>query len=153
MIFNDFLKNFSTPVTSRLTNTENDNSAMAFEVFPHIQGITEAIQKIFDSFNVKSPKKLLRHLAIGLQNLTIALRRNREKMLFIPLRVMTACNQLYIGQTKIQLNMRIKERQRALFFSKESPLSEASHKDNKTIALEMLKLSPLIKAPLEAIWK
>ena len=76
-------------------------------VIPYIQGVTEPIKIILNSYNVKVPQKPFQTLGF-----IFAKPKNPVTWLFILFRAMIAIT-TYIGQAK---RTRLKEHQKAVFF-------------------------------------
>ena len=113
---NTFLRNFQQPVTTSSTPDVRE-PATGFAVIPYIQGVTEPIKRIFNSHNVKvaqKPFQTLGHIFAKPKD-PVTKEQRTDSIYSIP------CNDFdheYIGQTKRQFGTRLKEHQKAVFFSK-----------------------------------
>ena len=114
---------------------------MGFAIVPHIHGVTEPIKRILCSHNVKVAQKpffTLNHIFAKPKD-PVPKEKKSDAIYSIPC---NNCNQEYIGQTKRQFGIRLKEHQKAVSLSKKdnSALSEHTYQTNQTIAWDNSKI-------------
>ena len=128
-----FLRNCQKQVTTGDALNERE-PATGFAVIPYIQGVTEPMKRILNSHSVKvaqKPFQTLGHIFAKPKD-PITKEQRTEAIYSIPC---NDCDNEYIGQTKRQFGIRLKEHQKAVFLcKKENPaLSEHTCLTNHTI--------------------
>ena len=114
---------------------------MGFAFLPYIHGVTEPINRILCSHNVKVAQKpflTLNHVFEKPMDL-VPKEQKSDALYSIP---SNDCNQEYIGQTKRQFRTRLKEHQKAVSLSKKDncALSEHTCQTNHTIGWDNSKI-------------
>ena len=135
-----FLCNCQKPVTTSNTLDERE-PATGFAVIPYIQGVTEPIKRILNSRNIKvaqNPFQTLGHIFSKPED-PVTKEQRTDAIYSIPC---NDCDNKYIGQTKRQFFTRLKEHQKAVFFSKKenSALSEHTYLTNHIIGWDKSKI-------------
>ena len=135
---------------------ENDSSMMGFAVVPYIHGVTEPIERILCSYNVKVAQKpflTLNHIFAKPKD-PVPKEQKSDAIYSIPC---NDCNQEYIGQTKRQFRTRLRaEHQKAVSLSKKdnSALSEHACQTNHTIAWDNSTIITTIDVTIkDIVWK
>ncbi|CAH3112218.1 unnamed protein product, partial [Pocillopora meandrina] len=120
--------------------------ATGFAVIPYIQGVTEPIKRILNSYNVKvaqKPFQTLGHIFAKPKD-PVTKEQRTDAIYSIPC---NDCDDEYIGQTKRQFGTRLKEHQKAVFLCKKenSALSEYTCLTNHTIGWDNSKIITTIR--------
>ena len=120
-----FLRNCRKPVTTSSTPDKRE-PATGFAVIPYIQGVTEPIERILNSHNVKvaqKPFQTLGHIFAKPKD-PVTKEQRTDAIYSIPC---NDCDNEYIGQTKRQFGKRLKEHQKVVFFYKKKNSASSEH--------------------------